>query len=131
MTTQAAQVQVIGVSETGMFFSSQWYTIASHYLIQIPLNLIHIAEFTKEDAKLNILFTSFMLIAFIISIFSLVSSRLSPVPRLATWYSFMLSWAIMSTSYLLLFFAGYLNNPQPPVGLCIIQSSLTFACPPL
>ncbi|KAJ2914167.1 hypothetical protein MD484_g6228, partial [Candolleomyces efflorescens] len=51
------------------------------------------------------------------------------VVRHFTWFSFVFSFLVSTTSYLLLFFAGQLYNRTPPYALCLTQAALIYAVP--
>ncbi|PPQ76145.1 hypothetical protein CVT26_011795 [Gymnopilus dilepis] len=53
------------------------------------------------------------------------------VHRHSTWFGFIFSWIVSSVSYLLLFFAGQLENLNPPFNLCLTQAALIYSAPPL
>jgi lipopolysaccharide export LptBFGC system permease protein LptF len=82
------------------------------------------------DGYLNA-FAAIQFIALLASVMTLIAAYFSRVKRQATWYNFMISIAVYTTSFLLLFFAGQMNNPKPPYMLCLVQSSLTYAATPL
>ncbi|EAU87081.1 hypothetical protein CC1G_05770 [Coprinopsis cinerea okayama7 len=66
------------------------------------------------------------------SLIVLLTAALSPsIPRHATWYSFMFSWFLSSTSYSLLLLTGNKDNPRPPYALCVTQASLIYAALPM
>ncbi|KAE9397760.1 hypothetical protein BT96DRAFT_921220 [Gymnopus androsaceus JB14] len=62
-------------------------------------------------------------------LFSAILSQ--QVKRLATWYTFCLSWTISCLSYLLLFFSGEIHSPEPPKAICITQAALIYSVPTL
>ncbi|KAE9397758.1 hypothetical protein BT96DRAFT_921215 [Gymnopus androsaceus JB14] len=62
-------------------------------------------------------------------LFSAILSQ--QVKRLATWYTFCLSWTISCLSYLLLFFFGEIHSPEPSNVICITQAALMYLVPTL
>ncbi|EIN07924.1 hypothetical protein PUNSTDRAFT_135444 [Punctularia strigosozonata HHB-11173 SS5] len=53
------------------------------------------------------------------------------VHRMATWYGLCLSWVISAISYSLLALVGQDSGRQPPLNICLTQSSLIYAAPVL
>ncbi|KAJ8692340.1 hypothetical protein PTI98_009662 [Pleurotus ostreatus] len=51
------------------------------------------------------------------------------VQRCRSWYMFMISWIILSLSFL--FLLGQQTGPQPIFGICLAQAVLVYAAPPL
>ncbi|KAJ3854165.1 hypothetical protein EV368DRAFT_80872 [Lentinula lateritia] len=91
---------------------------------------------SQHDASLIILFLVLQIIGLVGSIFTILIARFSPVRRHLTWYNFLASWIISSLSYSLLLFAGQIDlsgkqKSEVPFGLCVFQSSVIYASPPL
>ncbi|KAJ3921939.1 hypothetical protein F5877DRAFT_75697 [Lentinula edodes] len=91
---------------------------------------------SQHDASLIILFFVLQLIGLVGSIFTIVIAHFSLIRRHLTWYNFLASWIISSLSYSLLLFAGQINlsgekKSEVPFGLCVFQSSVIYASPPL
>ncbi|KAF7309847.1 O-acyltransferase [Mycena indigotica] len=64
-----------------------------------------------------------------LSLVVLVAHFSSRIQRNALWFRHMNSWIIYSASYLLLI--GHQMGPEPPFGLCVLQSALIYAAPTL
>ncbi|KAE9382752.1 hypothetical protein BT96DRAFT_930172 [Gymnopus androsaceus JB14] len=62
-------------------------------------------------------------------LFSAILSQ--QVKRLATWYTFCLSWTISCLSYLWLFFSGEIHSPESSNFICITQAALIYSVPTL
>lgn len=91
---------------------------------------------SQHDTSLIILFFALQLIGLVGSIFTIVIAHFSPIRRHLTWYNFLASWIISSLSYSLLLFAGQIDlsgekKSEVPFGLCVFQSSVIYASPPL
>ncbi|KAJ3862081.1 hypothetical protein EV359DRAFT_83669 [Lentinula novae-zelandiae] len=91
---------------------------------------------SQHDASLIILFFVLQLIGLVGSILTIVIAHFSPIRRHLTWYNFLASWIISSLSYSLLLFAGQIDisgetESEVPFGLCVFQSSVIYASPPL
>ncbi|KAJ3880239.1 hypothetical protein F5051DRAFT_170474 [Lentinula edodes] len=91
---------------------------------------------SQHDASLIILFFVLQLIGLVGSIFTIVIAHFSLIRRHLTWYNFLASWIISSLSYSLLLFAGQIDlsgekKSEVPFGLCVFQSSVIYASPPL
>lgn len=65
----------------------------------------------------------------ILVFFTVVFSSIAQ--RHITWYNFILSWIIFTTSYSLLFFSGQLKDAVPDLQVCVAQAALIYAAPPL
>jgi hypothetical protein len=92
--------------------------------------MVIVAGNNTQDAFTSI-FISFQSFGLFGSILALLTARFSSVKRQATWYNFFISWGIFCLSFLLLPLSGNLHGPEPGFALCIAQSSLTYATPPL
>ncbi|KAJ4466006.1 hypothetical protein J3R30DRAFT_3720873 [Lentinula aciculospora] len=91
---------------------------------------------SQHDPSLIILFLVLQLIGLIGSIVTVFIARFSCVRRHLAWYNFLASWIISSLSYSLLLFAGQIDlsgdkKSGVPFGLCVFQSSVVYAAPPL
>jgi hypothetical protein len=77
-------------------------------------------------------FFALLIFAFAGSIILLLTAVWSPtVKRQPAWLSLMLSNALVTVSYSLLFFFGYKSVREPPFGLCVTQAALGYAAPVL
>jgi hypothetical protein len=79
----------------------------------------------------TIAFTALMLIGLVGSTLMVIASILSPVQRNPVWYTFVLSWIVYCSIYLVLWFAGESDNPAPPLKLATAQSAVAAAVPTL
>jgi len=91
---------------------------------------------SQHQPSLIVLFLVFQVIGLVGGIIIILTARFySPIKRHATWYNFMLSWVISSISYNLLLFSGQIDlsgdDKGVPFGLCVFQSSVIYAAPPL
>ncbi|KAF9071788.1 hypothetical protein BDP27DRAFT_458737 [Rhodocollybia butyracea] len=101
-------------------------------LINVP------AGSSQHSPALIVLFLVLQLIGLCGSIITVSSAFFnSSISRQPTWYSFLISWIISSISYTLLLFAGQIDlsgdekQTGVPFGLCVFQSSVVYAAPPL
>lgn len=62
--------------------------------------------------------------------FIILSALLSRAKKHTTWFSFCTTWIVFSFSFSLLSLAGQ-QASEPKRGLCIAQSALIYAGPPL
>ncbi|KAF8659842.1 hypothetical protein AX16_001727 [Volvariella volvacea WC 439] len=91
-------------------------------------------EETDESIKghlehCTIVFDTLLTCAFLIIVAILVTAALSKrVNRAATWYSFLISWAIFAVSYVLLPMKPY--GYEAPFGACLFQATMIYAAPP-
>ncbi|KAF9479871.1 hypothetical protein BDN70DRAFT_878297 [Pholiota conissans] len=60
----------------------------------------------------------------------IIAALSSKVKRLPTWYSFCVSWAMSTASYLLLFITAEQFTQTPIFYVCYVQASLIYAMPP-
>jgi hypothetical protein len=80
--------------------------------------------------SLVVLFDAIVLVATILCLCTIVPAILSrTVHRSIAWYSLMTAWLVYSVSYGLLI--GKQEGPNPPFGLCLLQTLLVYAGPPL
>ncbi|KAJ3977450.1 hypothetical protein EV361DRAFT_957877, partial [Lentinula raphanica] len=91
---------------------------------------------SQHQSSLIVVFLTLQLIGVVGSVFTILIARLSLIKRHLTWYNFLASWVISGTSYSLLLFAGRIDlsgeaDFTVPFGLCLFQSSLIYAAPPL
>ncbi|GLB38953.1 hypothetical protein LshimejAT787_0601150 [Lyophyllum shimeji] len=84
---------------------------------------------SPELIKTFISFHLFGLFGMLIVLATVLCSR--SISRHSTWYSFVISWIISTTSYTLLFWGGNLIGPEPPYILCLMQGILIYSAPPL
>ena len=109
------------------WWSVLWLHITYQHTQQRPA-----ADVESSSLPLTYVFVSLQLFGLTGTTIMLVTAMFSSgVPRHSTWFSFMLSWIIYTLSYNLLFFAGQLPGPEPPYGLCLIQSIMVCSAPPL
>ncbi|KAJ3870769.1 hypothetical protein F5051DRAFT_434381 [Lentinula edodes] len=78
-----------------------------------------------------ICFFVFQLIGLLFAMLALVAGIFSTSSRHASWWRLMVSWAVFAFSYTLLLFEGHAFEGIPARSICILQSSLTYAAPPL
>ncbi|KAE9403538.1 hypothetical protein BT96DRAFT_990202 [Gymnopus androsaceus JB14] len=103
--------------------------------------MAHLVQIDRSDtsqhqASLIVFFLVLQIIGLFGGIIIILTARFySPIQRHATWYNFMLSWVISSISYTLLLFGGQIDlsgdSKGVPFGLCVFQSSVIYAAPPL
>ena len=80
--------------------------------------------------SLVVLFDVFVFAGIGLSLCTFLPAILSKnVYRSIGWYSLMTAWLVYSLSYALLI--GKQEGPDPPFGLCVFQSLLVYATPPL
>ncbi|KAL9714062.1 hypothetical protein Ac2012v2_002369 [Leucoagaricus gongylophorus] len=80
--------------------------------------------------SLVVLFDVLVLVGTVLSLCTFLPAILSKnIYRSIGWYSLMTAWLVYSLSYALLI--GKQEGPDPPFGLCVFQSLLVYAAPPL
>ncbi|KAF5359744.1 hypothetical protein D9756_003442 [Leucocoprinus leucothites] len=80
--------------------------------------------------SLVVLFDAIVLVATVLVLCTFLPAILSRnVKRSIGWYSLMTAWLVYSLSYGLLI--GRQEGPEPPFGLCLFQTLLVYAVPPL
>ncbi|KAH7868491.1 uncharacterized protein C8R40DRAFT_1074776 [Lentinula edodes] len=77
-----------------------------------------------------ICFFVFQLMGLVFAILALVAGVFSTSSRRASWWNFILSWAVFAFSYTLLLFEGHAFEGTPSRSICMLQSSLTYGAPP-
>ncbi|KAJ3924614.1 MAG: hypothetical protein NXY57DRAFT_1044788, partial [Lentinula lateritia] len=77
-----------------------------------------------------ICFFVFQLMGLVFAILALVAGTFSTSSRRASWWSFIISWAVFAFSYTLLLFEGHAFEGTPSRSICMLQSSLTYGAPP-
>ncbi|KAF9071811.1 hypothetical protein BDP27DRAFT_1418631 [Rhodocollybia butyracea] len=85
----------------------------------------------STDETIALLFIALELSGAIGMSLILLTAMVSRVKRLATWYSFCVSWIISCISYSLLYFSGEIGSPEPRKSICITQASLIYSVPTL
>ncbi|KAJ3774401.1 hypothetical protein FB446DRAFT_729035, partial [Lentinula raphanica] len=109
----------------------------SNQLANVEARVTNIPPDTSQhQSSLIVVFLTLQLIGVVGSVFTILIARLSLIKRHLTWYNFLASWVISGTSYSLLLFAGRIDisgeaDFTVPFGLCLFQSSLIYAAPPL
>lgn len=88
------------------------------------------SRFGAQLIEVYVTFQLFGLFGILITLATVIFSR--SIPRHALWFSFAISWVISTVAYTLLLWGGYLSSDsKPPFALCLIQSAMIYASPPL
>lgn len=109
---------------TGVAFNmtstpSKAETEVQRFADAVPPNFTH--WFVAEQAIGGVLLMAVIL--------TVILSR--TLVRTGTWLNMLVCWVISVLSYTLLSFAGRQTGPQPELGLCMFQATLTYGAPAL
>ncbi|KAF8150018.1 hypothetical protein B0H34DRAFT_172649 [Crassisporium funariophilum] len=112
-------------------------TASSHFNPSEATSGRSLADFSQINDSVEIPNIHFIVLFNSLQLFGLVSLSAvlvtawlsSQIRRASTWFSFVLSWIVSCTSYLLVF--GNQTGPEPSAALCLAQATLTYGAPVL